>query len=31
MGDRVADASVILTVLALAVSFRRPWPSSSMN
>ena len=31
MGDRVADASVILTVLALAVSLRRPWPSSSMN
>jgi hypothetical protein len=31
MGDRVADASIILTVLALGASFRRPWPSSSMN
>jgi apolipoprotein N-acyltransferase len=31
MGDRVAQASIILTVLALATSFRRPWPSSSMN
>ena len=24
-------AAIILTVLALAASFRRPWPSSSMN
>jgi apolipoprotein N-acyltransferase len=31
MGDRVAHAAIILTVLALAASFRRPWPSSSMN
>jgi apolipoprotein N-acyltransferase len=31
MGDRVAHASVILTLLVLAASFRRPWPSSSMN
>jgi apolipoprotein N-acyltransferase len=31
MGDRVAQASVILTLLALAASFRKPWPSSSMN
>ena len=31
MGDRVAHGAIILTVLALATSFRRPWPSSSMN
>jgi hypothetical protein len=31
MGDRVAHAAIILTVLALAASFRRPWLSSSMN
>jgi apolipoprotein N-acyltransferase len=31
MGDRVAHAAIILMVLALAASIRRPWPSSSMN
>jgi apolipoprotein N-acyltransferase len=31
MGDRVAHGAIILTMLALAASFRRPWPSSSMN
>jgi len=31
MGDRAAHASIILTLLALLASFRRPWPSSSMN
>lgn len=29
MGDRVAHAASILTVLALAATFRRPWPSPS--
>ncbi len=31
MGDRVAHAAIILTALALATTFRRPWPSSSTN
>jgi apolipoprotein N-acyltransferase len=31
MGDRVAHAAIILTMLALATTFRRPWPSSSTN
>jgi len=31
MGDRVAHAAIILTMLAIAASFRRPWLSSSMN
>jgi len=29
MGDRVAHAAIILTVLALAATLRRPWPSPS--
>lgn len=31
MGDRVAHAAIILTVLALATALRRPWLSSSTN
>jgi apolipoprotein N-acyltransferase len=31
MGDRVAHAAIILTVLAFVVALRRPWLSSSMN
>jgi apolipoprotein N-acyltransferase len=31
MGDRVAHASIVLTVLALVATFRRPWPSHSTN